>query len=48
MANLEKAGISMKEVTDTLLVQAVKLFADPFDKLLERRGREVQVAGRAC
>ncbi len=34
MANLEKAGISMKEVTDTLLVQAVKLFADPFDKLL--------------
>ncbi len=34
MADLEKAGISMKEVTDTLLVQAVKLFAEPFDKLL--------------
>jgi transaldolase/glucose-6-phosphate isomerase len=34
MGNLEKAGISMKEVTDTLLVQAVKLFAEPFDKLL--------------
>jgi transaldolase/glucose-6-phosphate isomerase len=34
MANLEKAGISMKEVTDTLLIQAVKLFTEPFDKLL--------------
>jgi transaldolase/glucose-6-phosphate isomerase len=34
MARLEKAGISMKEVTDGLLVQAVKLFAEPFDKLL--------------
>ncbi len=34
MADLEAAGISMKEVTDTLLVQAVKLFVEPFDKLL--------------
>ncbi len=34
MADLETAGISMKEVTDTLLVQAVKLFVEPFDKLL--------------
>jgi transaldolase / glucose-6-phosphate isomerase len=34
MANLEAAGISMKEVTDTLLTQAIKLFAEPFDKLL--------------
>ncbi len=34
MANMERAGIYMKEVTDTLLVQAVKLFAEPFDKLL--------------
>ena len=34
MADLEAAGISMQEVTDTLLVQAVKLFVEPFDKLL--------------
>src|SRR5579871_3870502 len=34
MAALEKAGISMKKVTDDLVTQAVKLFAEPFDKLL--------------
>ena len=34
MAALEAGGISMKEVTDTLLTQAIKLFAEPFDKLL--------------
>jgi len=34
MANLEKAGISMREVTDKLLEDAIKLFSDPFDKLL--------------
>ena len=34
MAHLEEAGISMKEVTDALLIQAVKLFAEPFEKLL--------------
>ena len=34
IADLEAAGISMKQVTDDLLVQAVKLFAEPFDKLL--------------
>ena len=34
MDDLEAAGISMKEVTDALLTQAVKLFAEPFDKLL--------------
>jgi transaldolase len=34
MKNLEKAGISMKEVTDQLVVDAVKLFADPFNSLL--------------
>ena len=36
-------GISMKKVTDDLVTQAVKLFAEPFDKTAERRGREVQV-----
>jgi transaldolase/glucose-6-phosphate isomerase len=34
MAALEAGGISMQEVTDTLLTQAIKLFAEPFDKLL--------------
>jgi len=34
MSNLEKAGISMKKVTDQLLEEAIKLFADAFQKLL--------------
>ncbi|MDQ6677777.1 MAG: bifunctional transaldolase/phosoglucose isomerase, partial [Acidobacteriota bacterium] len=34
MANLEKAGISIKSVTDKLLVDGLKLFSDAFDKLL--------------
>ncbi len=34
MANLEAAGISMKQVTDELVVQGVKLFEDAFTKLL--------------
>jgi transaldolase/glucose-6-phosphate isomerase len=34
MDTLEKVGISMKQVTDDLVTQAVKLFAEPFDKLL--------------
>ena len=35
MEDLAKAGISMKEVTDQLTDDGVKLFADAFDKLLE-------------
>ena len=35
MADLEAAGISMKEVTDQLLTDAVKLFQDPFRQLLD-------------
>ena len=35
MADLAKAGISMKEVTDRLTTEGVKLFADAFTKLLE-------------
>ena len=35
MSDLEAAGISMKEVTDKLLADAVKLFQDPFKSLLE-------------
>jgi len=34
MASLAKAGISMKEVTDKLTKDGVKLFADAFDQLL--------------
>ena len=35
MSDLEAAGIPMKEVTDKLLTDAVKLFQDPFKSLLE-------------
>jgi transaldolase / glucose-6-phosphate isomerase len=34
MDTLEAVGISMKKVTDDLVTQAVRLFAEPFDKLL--------------
>jgi transaldolase/glucose-6-phosphate isomerase len=34
MDTLQAVGISMKQVTDDLVTQAVKLFAEPFDKLL--------------
>ncbi len=34
MAALEAAGVSMKEVTDKLLEDGVRLFSDAFDKLL--------------
>ncbi|MGH9558815.1 MAG: transaldolase, partial [Bryobacteraceae bacterium] len=34
MADLESAGISIKEVTDKLLVDAIHLFTESFDKLL--------------
>jgi transaldolase/glucose-6-phosphate isomerase len=34
MGDLAKVGISMKEVTDKLTVDGVKLFSDAFDKLL--------------
>src|SRR6185437_12596890 len=34
METLAAVGISMKQVTDDLIAQAVKLFAEPFDKLL--------------
>ena len=34
MAAIDAAGISMKQVTDKLQVDAVRLFVEPFDKLL--------------
>ena len=39
MADLGKVGISMKEVTDKLLVDGVRLFADAFRTLLEATGK---------
>jgi transaldolase/glucose-6-phosphate isomerase len=32
---LGELGLSLKDATDQLLVEAVKKFADPFDKLLK-------------
>lgn len=43
MADLGKAGISMKEVTDKLLVDGVKLFADAFRTLLAATGKSAGV-----
>jgi len=39
MENLADAGISMKEVTDKLVVDGVRLFADAFKTLLEATGK---------
>lgn len=35
MQALEQVGISMQQVTDQLLAEGVRLFAEPFDKLLD-------------
>ena len=43
MADLAKAGISMMEVTDKLLVDGVKLFADAFKTLLDAVGKNAGV-----
>jgi transaldolase/glucose-6-phosphate isomerase len=43
MDNLGKAGISMREVTDKLLVDGVKLFADAFKQLLDATGKSAGV-----
>jgi transaldolase len=43
MSDLEKAGISMKQVTEKLVVDGVKLFAEAFDKLLEATGKTAGV-----
>jgi len=43
MADLAKAGISMKEVTDKLLVDGVKLFSDAFTQLLAATGASAGV-----
>jgi transaldolase len=43
MSDLEKAGISMKEITDKLLVDGIRLFADAFTELLEATGKSAGV-----
>jgi transaldolase / glucose-6-phosphate isomerase len=43
MDDLGKAGISMKEVTEKLLVDGVKLFADAFKTLLDATGKSAGV-----
>jgi transaldolase / glucose-6-phosphate isomerase len=43
MLALEKAGISMKEVTDKLVVDGVKLFSDAFKQLMEATGKTAGV-----
>jgi transaldolase/glucose-6-phosphate isomerase len=43
MSDLEKAGISMKQVTEKLVVDGVKLFAEAFNKLLEATGKTAGV-----
>lgn len=43
MADLEKAGISMQEITQTLLADGVKLFADAFKTLLAATGKSAGV-----
>ena len=47
MDTLEKTGISMKKVTDDLITQAVKLFAEPFDKLLNAVDAKCKYASQA-
>ena len=46
METLEAVGISMKKVTDDLVTQAVKLFAEPFDKLLNTVDAKCKLAGK--
>ena len=43
MSDLQTAGISMKEITDKLLVDGIKLFADAFKELLEATGKSAGV-----
>jgi transaldolase/glucose-6-phosphate isomerase len=47
METLEKVGISMKKVTEDLVTQAVKLFAEPFDKLLNTVDAKCKYASKA-
>jgi transaldolase/glucose-6-phosphate isomerase len=48
MDDLAKAGISMKEVTDKLTTDGVKLFADAFNKLLAAVEKSTQSKGKSA
>jgi transaldolase len=48
MENLAKAGVSMKEVTDKLTEDGVKLFADAFVKLLAAVEKNTQQKGKSA
>ena len=48
MDNLAKAGISIKEVTDKLTTDGVKLFADAFHKLLAAVEKNTQQKGKTA
>jgi transaldolase / glucose-6-phosphate isomerase len=45
MATLAEVGISMKDVTDKLLVEGVQLFSDAFGKLLNAVEKQTREAG---
>jgi transaldolase/glucose-6-phosphate isomerase len=47
MATLAEVGISMKEVTDKLLIEGVQLFSDAFGKLLKAVEKQTGRAGAA-
>ena len=46
MATLPEVGISMKDVTDRLLIEGVQLFSDAFAKLLKAIGQQTSKPGQ--
>ncbi|HEY9869605.1 MAG TPA: bifunctional transaldolase/phosoglucose isomerase, partial [Candidatus Obscuribacterales bacterium] len=48
MQSLAKLGISIKEVTDKLLDDGIRLFCEPFDKLLEAVEKQRKLGCRAA
>jgi len=34
LADLERAGISLRQVTDDLIVEGIKKFQEPYDKMI--------------
>lgn len=42
LANLEKSGISLEKATDQLLIDAVRLFVEPFDKMIAAVGEAIE------
>ena len=45
MSLLEAGGVSMNEITEQLVKDGVRLFADPFEKLLAAIEKKQQPAG---